>query len=125
MAAPDLVVRTVEKDAGSLRSYVIGFVSAVVLTLAAFGIVNAHSLGGNGLVALLLGLAMVQFIVQMVFFLHVGHEAKPRWKQLLLIMMVVFAVILVLGSIWVMYSLDYRMSPEQINTYMLKQDGGI
>lgn len=125
MQEKELVVRTLEKESGSVRTYVIGFVSAIVLTLAAFGVASSHSLRGNGLVAILLGLAILQFIFQMVFFLHIGHETKPRWKQLMVSMMIVFVVILVLGSIWVMYSLNYRMTPDQINTYMLKQDGGI
>ncbi len=125
MVTQELVIRTVEREQASLHSYTIGFLSAVVLTLLAFVVAGKHTIYGNKLIAVLLGLAMVQFVLQLVFFLHVGREAKPRWKQLLLIMMIVFAVILVIGSIWVMYSLSYRMTPDQINTYMLKQDGGI
>lgn len=121
----ELVVRTIERSPGSVRSYTIGFVSAVTLTLLAFSVVAKHSVHGNRLIAILLGLAVVQFVLQLVFFLHIGKESKPRRKQLVLLMMIVFVLILVLGSIWVMYSLNYRMTPEQINTYMLKQDGGI
>lgn len=121
----ELVVRTIDREPGSLRSYISGFVSAVALTLIAFAIAAKHSIAGNKLIAILLGLAMVQFAFQMLFFLHIGRESKPRWKQLVLVLMLVFVLIVVLGSIWVMYSLNYRMTPDQINQYMLKQDGGI
>lgn len=121
----ELVVRTIERSPGSVRSYTAGFISAVTLTLIAFVIAGKHAVHGNRLISMLLGLAIVQFVLQLVFFLHIGKESKPRWKQLVLLLMIVFVLILVLGSIWVMYSLNYRMSPEQINIYMLKQDGGI
>lgn len=125
MVQHELVARTLERPAATMRTYTVGFVSAVVLTLVAFTIASRHSLHGNTLIAILLGLALIQFVLQLLFFLHVGHESKPRWKQLVLLLMIVFVLILVLGSIWVMYSLNYRMSPEQMNSYMLKQDGGI
>ena len=121
----DIVIRTIEREPGSIRSYVSGYVSAIILTLVAFAIAAKHSIMGNRLIAILLGLALVQFVLQLLFFLHVGRESKPRRKQLVLVMMIVVVLILVLGSIWVMYSLNYRMTPDQINQYMLKQDGGI
>jgi len=121
----DIVIRTIEREPGSIRSYISGYVSAIILTLVAFAIAAKHSIMGNRLIAILLGLALVQFVLQLLFFLHVGRESKPRWKQLVLVMMIVVVLILVLGSIWVMYSLNYRMTPDQINQYMLKQDGGI
>ena len=121
----DTVIRTFEREPGSVRSYTTGFVSAIVFTLVAFAIASKRSIMGNKLIAILLGLALIQFVLQLLFFLHIGRESKPRWKQLVLVLMIVFVLILVLGSIWVMYSLNYRMTPDQINNYMLKQDGGI
>lgn len=123
--AKELVVRTIEREPGSLRSYVSGYLSAVVLTLVAFLVAAKHSLMGNKLIAVLLGLAIVQFVLQLIFFLHIGRESKPRYKRLVLLLMIVFVLIVVLGSIWVMYSLNYRMTPQQINRYMVQQDGGI
>jgi cytochrome o ubiquinol oxidase subunit IV len=121
----EVIIRTIEREPGSLRSYIAGFVSAIVLTLVAFAVAAKRSVMGNRLIAILLGLALIQFVLQLISFLHVGRESKPRWKQLVLLMMIVVVLILVFGSIWVMYSLNYRMSPDQINQYMLKQDGGI
>jgi cytochrome o ubiquinol oxidase subunit IV len=122
---PNMVHATVESRQASLASYINGFVLSVIFTLWAYIATVRHIWSHNTLMFGLLVLAVVQFIVQMFFFLHVGRETKPRWKLLLLFLMIVFVLIVVLGSIWVMYSLNNRMSPEQMNTYMLKQDGGI
>lgn len=121
------VVRThYDAERGSYRTYVIGFVLSIIFTLLAYLTVIKQTFRGNGLIATLLGLAVVQFVVQLYFFLHVGRETKPRWKTLTLFLMLVFVLIVVLGSIWVMYSLNYRMSPNQINQYMVNQaDGGL
>jgi len=112
-----------EHDAQKLSygKYAFGFVASVLLTIAAYLLAtqNTHSKTVIGLT--LAGLALVQFVVQLVFFLHVGEERKPRWRQLTMVLMVFFAVVVVLGSIWIMYNLNYRMSPSQMNQYMQEQ----
>lgn len=70
-------------------------------------------------------LALAQFFAQLYYFLHLGRETKPRWKLLVLCFMILVVLIIVVGSIWIMYNLNYRMSPQQMNTYMLNQNGGI
>lgn len=120
----ELVQMPPEKTRGLLGSYVVGFIFSIGLTLLAyFGVI--HDWFGNGVVASLLALAIMQFVVQLFFFLHVGRETRPRWKLLMLFLAIVFVLILVLGSIWVMYSLDYRMTPLQTEQYLKRQDGGI
>lgn len=106
-----------------LRTYVTGFILSVILTMAAYLAVVRQWFAGHGLLVLLLGLALVQFVVQLVFFLHVGAETKPRWKRLTIVLMVFFVVVVVLGSIWIMYNMNYRMTPQQINQYMQNQAG--
>lgn len=125
MSQLPLIVRTMEDEPGSIRSYIIGFSLSIALTLVAFGLAGWHLLHGGWLVVSLLGLAIVQFVFQMLFFLHIGSESKPRWKRLVLLLMIVIVIIVILGSIWIMYSLNYRMSPAEINKYMTQQDGGI
>lgn len=106
-------------------AYTSGFVLSVGLTIAAYMLALHHWRSAAATACLLMVLALIQFVVQMVFFLHVGREDKPRWKLALLASMVVFVVVLVAGSIWVMYSLNYRMNPEQMQRYLHTQDGGI
>jgi len=114
-----------EKTSGLLASYVIGFVFSISLTLVAyFGITRDWFAGGSPVFALLT-LAILQFVVQLFFFLHVGRETRPRWKLLMLFLAIIFVMIVVLGSIWVMYNLDYHMTPTQTEQYLQRQDDGI
>lgn len=103
--------------------YIIGFVLSVVLTLAAYLAVTEEWLEGAALVGLIVGLATVQFIVQVVFFLHLGDEAKPRWKLSAFLFTLLVLVIIVGGSLWIMANLNYNMmmTPEQMDEYMLKE----
>lgn len=117
----EIVVERHEVTHGSLASYSVGFVLSIALTLVAYFAVVKYYVSGQMLLIELLGLAVVQFVVQLLFFLHVGSEAKPRWKRLTIVLMLVFVLIVILGSIWVMYNLNYRMSPEQVNQYMTKE----
>lgn len=105
----------------TLRSYISGFVLSIVLTLAAYFMATHHSFRDITLIEILVELAIVQFLVQMFFFLHLGRETKPRWRLLTVVLMIVFVLIVVLGSIWIMYNLSYRMSPAQMEQYMQRQ----
>ena len=107
----------------SLKNYTIGFVLSVVLTLLAYGAVVNHWAAGWVLVALIIGLAIVQLVIQLVFFLHLGNETKPRWNLLTFLFMMMVLLIIVVGSLWIMNNLNYNMmmSPEEMDTYMMQQ----
>jgi cytochrome o ubiquinol oxidase operon protein cyoD len=114
-----------EKTQGLLASYVIGFAFSIGLTLIAYFGVTRSWFSHGSVVFALLTLAIMQFAVQLFFFLHIGRETRPRWKLLMLFLAIIFVLIVVLGSIWIMYNLDYRMTPTQTQTYLHQQDGGI
>lgn len=107
---------------GSLLSYVSGYVLSLYLTITAYVMVTHHLFSNHGLVAAVVILALIQFLVQLLFFLHLGRETKPRWKLFVLLFMVMVVLILVFGSLWIMDNLNYRMTPAQINQYMQSQD---
>lgn len=123
------VISKHEPKHGSLLTYVVGFVTSVILTLIAFLLVemhlhaNNHVASNNPLIAAIIGLALVQFLVQAFCFLHLGRETKPRWKLFVFYFMIVVVAILVFGSLWIMSNLNYRMTPEQMNHYLRSQDG--
>lgn len=121
----NLVVSGHPTEHGTLRSYTIGFVLSIVFTITAYLLVVNHLYSNRHLiVSAIVGLALLQFMVQLLFFLHLGKETKPRWKLLVFIFMISVVLILVFGSLWIMDNLNYRMTPEQINTYMNNQGGG-
>jgi cytochrome o ubiquinol oxidase operon protein cyoD len=109
---------------GSLRSYITGFVWSIGLTLIAYGLVVQRQLQTHIIIAVIVALALVQFIIQLLYFLHLGTETKPRWKLFVFLFMIMVVSILVFGSLWIMNNLNYRMTPDQITTYMNNQGGG-
>lgn len=94
---------------GSLKAYVVGFVASLSLTLISFFLIETRLFSSNGLIYSLSGLALGQAIVQLLFFLHVGKEAKPRWETLVFLFMVMVLLIIVLGSLWIMQDLEHRV----------------
>jgi cytochrome o ubiquinol oxidase operon protein cyoD len=64
-------------------------------------------------------------MVQLVFFLHLGGEGKPRWRLTAFLFMLLVLVILVFGSLWIMYNLDYHMtmSPEELDSQIIEDEG--
>ena len=122
------IISRYEPANGTLQTYVTGFVLSISLTLAAYVLVVNHAYSKWTIALAIAALAAVQFIVQLLFFLHLGRESRPRWRLLVFSFMLVVVGILVIGSLWIMYSLNYNhlvMTPRQINTYMQDQDGGI
>lgn len=110
---------------GSFRTYVSGYILSVVLTMSAYLVVTHRVFSANrDLIAAVIALALAQFMTQLYFFLHLGKETRPRWKLLVFFFMIIIVSILVFGSLWIMSNLNYRMTPEQINTYMNNQGGG-
>ncbi len=107
----------------AVLKYVGGFIGALIMTAAAFSLVQSRILMGGWLVALLMLFAVVQLWIQLTFFLHVGEEAKPRWRLTALLFTAVMVLVIVIGSLWIMYHLNYNMmmTPQQMDTYMKAQ----
>ena len=113
----------------SPKSYLIGFLLSLCLTLAAYLMVSRHTSSNGVLVFGVVCLALVQLFVQLKFFLHLGSESKPKWNLLVFGFMLGVLLILVFGSLWIMYNLNYHhggypVSPANPDAYT-KQDEGI
>jgi cytochrome o ubiquinol oxidase subunit IV len=111
-----------------LAQYVKGFVLSVMLTASAYVLVSQYVSGSRGVsygivLAAIILLALVQFGVQTYYFLHLGVEARPRWKRLALGFMIAIVSILVIGSLWIMQNLDYNMSLPDASMDIIKDEG--
>lgn len=87
---------------GSLKSYVIGFAMSLVLTAIPLLVVLNDWLEGKPAVFVLLGSAVLQFVVQLVYFMHLREEKKPRYNLMALILGLFIVMTIVAGSIWIM-----------------------
>jgi cytochrome o ubiquinol oxidase operon protein cyoD len=106
-------------------SYSIGLALAIVLTLAAFGLVFARILPPYVLISIILTLAMVQLVVQLIFFLHLGRGKDSQWNTVVFVFTFFGILLIVLASVWIMFHLNYNMMPSQMIPYLHEQDGGI
>ncbi len=108
----------------STQSYIGGFVLSFLFTLIPYLIVTNHLLSGGLLIAVIIGLAIVQLLIQLIFFLHILQESKPRWNLTIFLSTVSIIFILIIGSLWIMNNLNYQMkSPTEIDNYILKDEG--
>lgn len=94
---------------GTVKSYLLGFILSILLTLAAYLIVANHLLAGGVLVLTIISLAIIQLWVQLILFLHLGQESGPRWKLAAWLSTVSIILIVVIGSLWIMNNLSYHM----------------
>lgn len=113
---------TVETQA-TVQLYTIGFVGSLFLTITAYLLVVHHMFSRHLLIAVVALLAIVQFVVQLLYFLHLGRESKPRWKLGVFFFMLLVVILVVFGSLWIMSNLNYRMTPAQVNQYLNNQNG--
>jgi cytochrome o ubiquinol oxidase subunit IV len=93
------------------KDYVIGFLLAAVLTAIPFWLVMAHVLSGLQAALVVMGLAAVQVVVHMVYFLHMNSRSEGGWNLVALLFTVLMVGIVISGSVWVMHHLDVNMMP--------------
>ena len=110
----------------TIKPYIIGFVLSLFLTFAAFFIVNQHvtsrhlAFSHEVIITIILVLAIAQLFIQLIFFLHMGKEQKPRWNLAVFISFIGMILIIVIASIWIMYHLNYNMTPIEMQNKIFK-----
>ena len=112
MSKNDFKVIDEQYEAGryAMRSYVTGFVLSIIFTIIPYVIVVNHMFGKQSLVLAVVLFGVTQLIAQVIFFLHLSKKSKPQWNIIVFIFTVLIVAILVVGSLWVMYNLNYNMA---------------
>lgn len=87
---------------GSIKTYIIGFILSIILTVIPFVLVFEHILEKTALIVSILLAAVLQFVVQLFFFMHIRDGEGPRYNVVALILGLVFVTTIVAGSIWIM-----------------------
>ncbi|WP_309121444.1 cytochrome o ubiquinol oxidase subunit IV [Paenibacillus sp.] len=87
---------------GSLKSYVIGFVLSIVLTIVPLVAVLGADLGQTTTLIVILAAAVLQFAIQLLFFMHLREGENARWNVMSLLLGILILVTIVGGSIWIM-----------------------
>ena len=97
---------------GTMKEYAIGFVLSVILTAIPFWLVMAKVFDKSSTTAfVILGFAAVQVVVHMVYFLHMNGKNEGGWTLLSTLFTLILLIIVLAGSIWVMYHMNVNMMP--------------
>lgn len=104
--------RTQASHGVSVGKYLAGFIISVILTLAAFLPVMLHWMTDwsiSAKVIYLLGLALVQMLVQITFFLHLTDGPDAKYNLMAMWTAVVCVFIIIAGTWWTMWHLNYQV----------------
>lgn len=114
------------KNHPSIRTYTIGFILSVALTIVAFAVVILGGLPYWAIVLTILSLAVMQLFVQLYFFLHITDEGRPRLKTHTFVSALIVVIIVVFGSLWIMENLSryhgHNVLPEDIDSYVQDEE---
>jgi len=107
-----------------LQRYMFGFGGALCLSVLAYLVATESWFDSRLTMTILLLLAAMQLVLQLVCFLHLGLNDRSRSRSASFVFVFVMSAIIVVGSIWIMNNLDYRMktSSEAMNEYMQLQN---
>ncbi len=94
---------------GSLKSYLTGFGLALMLTAIPFALVMQGTVSASVALAAIFVAGIVQILVHLHYFLHLDASSAARWNVLALIFTLLIMVLFVGGTLWIMYTLNYRM----------------
>jgi cytochrome o ubiquinol oxidase operon protein cyoD len=109
-----------EETSSGFIVYTIGLVLAVVLTATSFWVANTSLLWPPGVPLGLVVLAIAQMGVHLVFFLHITSGPDNTNNVLALAFGVLIVLLVVVGSLWIMFNLNDNMvpAPELMNLHM-------
>lgn len=101
------------QDHGSYQSYITGFLLSVILTAIPFALVMAGGFDNRLLtVGVVVGCAILQVLVHMVYFLHMNSHSEEGWTLLSTLFTIIIVFIMIAGSLWVMHHLNTNMMPQ-------------
>ena len=96
-------------DSGA-TDYVKGFIASLILTIIPFYIVWSHALPSTETHVILFGCALVQIFVHFKYFLHMEAKSSDgRWNLVSLMFTAIVVLILIAGSVWIIYNLNVNM----------------
>lgn len=110
----DFTTQAIEPDFGTgkktLKMYVLGLVLCVILTLVPFAVVMHGGFPPAATFWCLIIAAILQFFVQVYCFLRLNTQTEQGTMNILaFVFAVVVLAVIVGGSLWIMWNLNYNM----------------
>ena len=92
----------------TVKPYLIGLTLAVMVTAIPFALVATGALTKGATLGIIIAAALIQIVVHLRFFLHIGLRT-PRENLIALAFASVLIFIMVGGTLWIMFDLYHRM----------------
>jgi len=92
-----------------LRSYLIGFILALTLTIVPFALVAWGDFSSHVTLTVIIVLGLIQVVVHFRFFLHIDLSRQKREDLQLILFSVLLLMIMGVGTVWIMANLAHRM----------------
>jgi len=113
------------KEHRTTTSYVVGFILSLIFTAIPYYMVVNKTVTGRSLLVTILGFAVLQMLVQIFFFLHLGRGPKPLYIVAFFVSTVGIILVVVFGSIFIIDHWHYNMAPPKDLATKLAQDEAI
>ncbi len=99
------------KNQKILGFYLTGLVLSVIFVVLAYHLVTQHQLPKESLYIAVVVLGVLQLVTQIICFLRLGksNPEDKSWNWVALVFTFIVIVIVVTGSLWIMYNLNYNM----------------
>ncbi|MED5499855.1 cytochrome o ubiquinol oxidase subunit IV [Salinicola sp. LHM] len=95
---------------GSHKSYIIGLVLSIVLTLLAFGVVMLGDFSTTTMIVTIIVMAVLQIMVQLILFMHLELKTQQgRESGGFFFFTLVILSLIVGGSLWIMHHLRLNL----------------
>jgi cytochrome o ubiquinol oxidase operon protein cyoD len=114
---------TKEQEHGTTKSYVIGFILSLIFTIIPYHLVVNKVISGDALLATILGIAVLQMAIQLLFFLHLGRGPKPLYNVVFFFATAGIIILTVGASIFIMNNLYRNMLPEEVTKKLAQEEG--
>jgi cytochrome o ubiquinol oxidase operon protein cyoD len=92
----------------TIKQYLVGAVLGLVLTAIPFGLVAARTLRPIHIFVVISAAAITQVVIHLRYFLHLNLKPLSENKLIALCFAAVALLILVGGSLWIMFDVNYR-----------------
>jgi cytochrome o ubiquinol oxidase subunit IV len=86
-----------------------GLAASLVLTAAAFALVQTHLFSRQITLQLIGALAVLQILIHFRYFLHLRFRREERERVIALAFAILVALIMTVGTLWIMSDLKHRM----------------
>ncbi|MGP1928239.1 MAG: cytochrome o ubiquinol oxidase subunit IV [Arsenophonus sp. NC-WZS1-MAG3] len=94
---------------GSMKTYLIGFILSVILTVIPFWMVINSTISHDIILWIVISTAITQILVHLICFLHMNTSSDKRWNLVAFLFTILIIAIIVIGSLWIMYNLSINM----------------